>query len=229
MAKKGAETDRRKELEKDISSYISTRRKIGGGFLKSISGIFKSSNDVTVKLHPEVEAYGKEKEERRKKEEKEEKAEEVEELEEEFEEGAKPGFLARVRNFFFEEEKAGSVEDIPPEEVEKVIEENRKKEEEEAQEEEGNAEIEDEYDEGVREKGLIAGFLGKLFGKAGANENVCADEIAEAVETIDDLKKVAEISTKVMKMLPPEKVKELKESGDFKDFKEILKRHNLIK
>ena len=104
MAKKEAETDRRKQLEKDISSYISDRRKGEKGFLKAISSIFKGGDDVEVKLHPEVDTYGEDKGKKAEPEEKkEEKAEEeMEELEEEFNEGAKPGFFGKIKNFFFD-------------------------------------------------------------------------------------------------------------------------------
>jgi hypothetical protein len=230
MASKEIVTDRRKELDKDISSYIATRRKGGAGFLKSVIGIFKSENDVNVMLHPEMEKYGDEKEKLKKKEEEEKDSEvQVDELEEEFEEGAKPGVLERIKLFFFEDEiEIKPEENISPEDVQKVIDENSEKEEAEAQEEE-DSELEEEYDEGAREKGIIGRFIDRLFVSTKESDEEQAEDVMETVDKFDDLKKVAEISTKVMKMLPKDKLNELKSSDDFKNFKEILKKHDLIK
>jgi hypothetical protein len=45
----------------------------------------------------------------------------------------------------------------------------------------------------------------------------------------EDLKRVAKITTTVMRQIPAEQLHQYKQSNDFIEFKDILKRHNLIK
>ena len=45
----------------------------------------------------------------------------------------------------------------------------------------------------------------------------------------DDLKEIAKITTSLMKIVPPKRFEEFKESDEFKKFMEILDRNNLIK
>lgn len=230
MAKKAADTDRRKELEKDIMSYISAKRKKEGGFFRRISRIFTGSGNVRVKLHPEVETYGEEQLKKHKgKPEKPKKTEEEAEAGEpegEPSESHGQGFWEGLKNFFFGSEEEPKMEDLPPEEVERVIEESKKMEEARS---ESKDELEDEYNEVAREKGVIGRLIEKVFGRAYEEETPEAEGAAAGEVTLNELKTVAEVSTKVMKMLPPDKIKQLKESEDFKSFKEILHKHSLIK
>jgi len=212
-----SDVGRRKELDREIGSYISSlRKKEKSSLLSFLKGLKGKGKKGRVELHPEVEAYGPAPAEP-KKEEKEEK--EGEELEEEFEEGAKKKtFWQWLKGIFAAEEEV----DIPEEEyVEEII-------EEEAEDEEAPEEIEEEYVEEVQKKGFFARLFGSIFPKTREEEEFeeVSDELAEDIQ---DMKTIAEIATKAMKMLPPDKMKEFKETEDFKTFKEILKKRELIK
>jgi hypothetical protein len=212
------ETSRRKDLDKEMSSYISFLRKKEK---KGISAIFKGLKGKKKKssadLHPEVEAYGGEKHKKSKEEaEKEEK-----DMEMEYEKEPKPrtfwGWLKG--RLVFEKEHDESLEDA----AEEQMEETARKESQEIEEE-----IEEEYQEEVEKEGWFTSLMNKVFVKSREEEELeeVSDELAEDVQ---DMKAIAEITTNVMKMLPPEKMKELKEGEDFQQFKEILKKRNLIK
>jgi hypothetical protein len=45
----------------------------------------------------------------------------------------------------------------------------------------------------------------------------------------EDMKSIAKITTTVMRQLPADKLHQYKRTGDFQDFKAILRKHNLIK
>ncbi|MBN2111574.1 hypothetical protein JW707_00590 [Candidatus Woesearchaeota archaeon] len=213
---------RRKNLDKEISSYISGIRRKERTPIKSILHKLKRKKKKSVELHPEVSTYGNEGKAEEKKS-KEETEKEEEEIEQEFEEGAsQKTFMEWLKGMFTFEKKP----DESLEEAGERMEEEEKAEE--ASEESPEDEIEDEYLEEVKKESWIGSLFSRIFMKSREEEELedVQDEIAEDFQ---DLKVVAEIATKVMKQLPPEKMKSLKESEDFKMFKEILKRRELIK
>ena len=181
--------------------------------MKNISGLFKENKDMDIALHPDVEAYSEEEPTQIKEE------TDTEAVEQEFDAAKKAGFFSWLKSFFVEEEQPP--QDIPEEMVAEEIQKGEEQKEE-AQEEE--AEV---YD--AAQKGWIKRFLTTLFGGEDGEQNFDADEIAGAITTQDDLKEVARISMNVMRMLPPERVAELKNTEDFQKFKEILKSHNLVR
>ncbi len=214
---------RRKEIDKDISSYISLLRKKEKtsllSFLKKLKG---KSRKKDVELHPEVEAYGEEK--KHEKQPKEEAEKEEEEIEKEFDEGAKKKTFGQWLKELFMEKREPT---IPSEdEIQEAVEnaEKEKKIEADAAEEE----LEDQYVEEIEKEGWFSRLIAKIFVKSREEEELedAADEIAEDQQ---DMKVIAEISTKVMKMLPAEQLKEFKQSEEFHMFKEILKKRELIK
>ncbi len=72
------------------------------------------------------------------------------------------------------------------------------------------------------------GFFSRLFGGS-ADETVTVDVSAPSSDALADLKEVARITLKVIKMLPPEQLDGFKRNADFDRFKEILKKHHLVK
>jgi len=74
------------------------------------------------------------------------------------------------------------------------------------------------------------GWLSRLFKRAVTvpkkEEFV---EVSEERDKIHDLKAVAKVALAAIKQLPPDKLSTFKESSEFKEFKEILDRHKLIK
>lgn len=218
----GSGSDRRKELDKDISSYISILRKREKRFLADFLKKFKrKKKKPKAELHPEVNVYGKDKENEKKKKSKEDAEKEEEEMEQHFEEGtSRKSFWGWLKGMLFSAAEAPEDFEVSEKEAEK--EEIREKETEE------RSELEEEYTEEVQNPGWISRLLGRIFVKSREEEELedAADEIAEDV---NDMKIIAEIATKVMKMLPPEKMKEFKQSEEFHKFKEILKKRELIK
>lgn len=216
------EFGRRKDLDKEMASYISGIRKKektpGKGFLKR----FKKKKKSSVELHPEVNAYGPDGQVEEKKS-KEEIEKEEEEMDQEFEEGAKQKtFMEWLKGVFtFEKRPDENLEEAGERmEEEEIVEEKKELPEDE--------EIEDEYQEEVKKESWLGNFFAKFFMKSREEEEF-EDVQDEISEDIQDMKKIAEIATKVMKQLPPEKMKELKESEDFIAFKEILRKRELIK
>lgn len=214
------DSSRRKEIDKDISSYISFLRKKDkrgfSGVLKSFKGKKKKRS---VEMHPEVEMYGGAEKKSKKEEEKEEK-----EMEMEFEEGARQKtFWEKLKGILvFEKEPEESLEEAGERtEIEEEVAEAEKAEE-------PKSEIEEEYKEEVQKKDWISSIIDRIFVKTREEEEFeeVSDELAEDEQ---DMKSIAEISTNVMKMLPPEKLKEFKQSEEFHKFKEILKKRDLIK
>lgn len=211
--------ERRRELDRDISSYISTLRRREKGALLSFLKKLKRKPKKDVELHPEVSTYDEQGKEEKKKS-KEELEKEEKETEEEFEEGAqKKTFLEWLKSLFVFEKK-------PDESLEEAGE--RREEEEKAEEEKAEEELEEEYQEEVKKESWISNLIAKIFVKSREEEELeeASDELAEDFQ---DMKTIAAISTKVMKMLPPEKMKEFKEGEDFAKFKEILRKRELIK
>lgn len=220
-----AGSERRRELDKEMSSYISSRRKSSRKPIKDLLKRFKKKNKSSdVELHPEVSAYGNDSEEIPKKS-KQELEEEETELEKDFEEGSsKKSLFEWLREFFvFEKEPDESLEEAGERHEKEEYEEEKEKEPETEEEK-----LEDEYEEELEKEGWIDKIISKIFVKTKEEETV---EDAEDIISEDqqDMKAIAEIATKVMKKLPPEELKALKQSEDFETFKEILKKRELIR
>lgn len=84
-----------------------------------------------------------------------------------------------------------------------------------------------EYDQDIKEvvEEKRGGFFSKLFGSSKIEEmpEIKVDASAE------DLKEIAKITLKALKMLPPEQITAFKNTEDYSKLKEILKKHNMIK
>jgi len=218
----GGDTERRKELDKDISSYITGLRKkdkrVLIDFLKKLK---RKKRAPKAELHPEVETYGPVHEEPKKTREIEEK--EDAELEQEFEETVKRRSFWSWLSSKLSSGKSYDDEDEFVEEPEKM--EYKK---EEIVEEAPASELEEEYVEEIQRQGWVSRLVGKIFVKSREEDELedAADEIAEDIQ---DMKTIAEIATKVMKKLPSEEMKEFKKSDEFLIFKEILRKRELIK
>lgn len=214
-------TDRRKDLDKEISMYISGRRKKKRTGVRHFLKKLKRRPKKKVEFHPEVAAYGEEAAKKKRKAENDESEEEAEKVEEEFEEGAKKKTFWEWLKSKFSSEKKVEVEDMEKE-FEEVPE---KMTEEEIKEEK---ELETEYKEEVKKEGFFSRLFGKFFVKTREEEEFqeASDQIAEDYQ---DMKTIAQIATKALKMLPAKEMKAFKESDDFVIFKEILKKRNLIK
>jgi len=220
----GGGVDRRKELDKDISSYIGSLRKREKRVISDFLKIFKRKNKKhNAELHPEVSVYGKEHGQHPEKKSKEEMEVEEEDMEQHFEEGTtRKSFFGWLKEKFFTSNDVPE----PDEDFEVSTEEEKKEPKEEV--DEVREELEDEYIGEVQKQGWFSRLMGKIFVKRREEEELedAADEIAEDV---NDMKIIAEIATKVMKMLPSEEMKEFKKSSDFHTFKEVLKKRELIK
>ena len=211
--------ERRKEIDKDVSSYISGLRRKEKGSFKDILKKFKRKKKQAVELHPEVSMYGPEGKVEEKKS-KEEIEKEEEELEQEFEEEANKKTIIEWIKGLFASPRGSSEDEDEFEKVEEPVEEKV--------EEEPQNELEEEYREEVIKESWLTKLIAKLFVKS-REEDELEDVQDEIAEDVQDMKKIAEIATKVMKKLPPEEMKVLKESPDFETFKEILKKRDLIK
>jgi len=120
----------------------------------------------------------------------------------------------------------GSDDDIPkPHEFEDEMDKIEKKEEELHEEEQTAEVIKEEKELGKRKSKTIWGFIGRFRGK----EEVDESGREETASLQEDMKSIAKITTNVMKKLAPEELSTLKRSAEFEQFKEILKRRNLIK
>ncbi len=78
-------------------------------------------------------------------------------------------------------------------------------------------------------KGWFSGMVDKLFGAEEAPEDV--SEVQSQVSSTDatDLKEIARISIIVMKQLPGDAIHDFKQTPDYDKFKDILRKHQLIK
>ncbi|MBI4451255.1 hypothetical protein HY642_04740 [Candidatus Woesearchaeota archaeon] len=87
---------------------------------------------------------------------------------------------------------------------------------------------EEEYEQG---KGFFAKMAEKLFGEKPAAEpaQIEVQPEIDAGEILSDMKELSRISLSIIKQLPPEQVQELKQTQDFERFKEILRKHKIIK
>ncbi|HSU72605.1 MAG TPA: hypothetical protein VLJ21_02035 [Candidatus Binatia bacterium] len=137
--------DRRKQLRRDMDSYLSQRKK--GGW-----SLFKKSEPA---LHPTVQPYKKE----------EPKVEQLQPMEQEYESQSK--------------------------------------------------------------KGWFSGFMNKLFGEE--TQEMPVEESMPVSDTSADLKELARIALQVMKQMPGDQIRDFKETPDYEKFKNILRKHKLIK
>jgi len=211
---------RRKEIDRDISSYITGLRKKERRVVADFLKIFKSKKRSSkAELHPEVSTYGPHPTEK-KKSKKEEELEDLE-MEREVEEIVK-------RRPFLEwlSSKLSSKKSYEDEFVEEPEKEEYLKEE--VVEEAPLSELEEEYVEEVTKQGWFSRLASKIFVKSMPEEELedAADEIAEDIQ---DMKVIAEIATNVMKQLPSEEMKEFKKIEDLHRFKENLKKRELIR
>ncbi len=237
MAEGESESETRKDFNREMNSYISSRKK------KKISwrSIFGSRPRPQVELHPEVTAYGEQKKEV--KDEKVQEAKEEPALEEEYKKElsrSEKGVLSRILSLFkSEEEYAEQKFDEGGKVVKTEIKEEDQKEfkEYEAEEMLGEKPLEEQ-------RGLLSGlarFLGlqpavpdydeEVVGGAppGESQIVEASKEEKGKEVKDDMKNIAKISTDILKKLDPKKLEEFKKTPDFIKFKEILKKHSMIK
>jgi len=67
-----------------------------------------------------------------------------------------------------------------------------------------------------------------VFGKHDEQSQETTESLPES-ELMEDFKAVSKITLSVMKQLPEEQLAALKQSQEFAHFKDILKKHNLIK
>jgi hypothetical protein len=97
--------------------------------------------------------------------------------------------------------------------------------------EQAPTQMEAEYDQS--KKGWFSGFMGKLFGEEAASD-VPADHVQSSIgpshaETTNDLKEIARISLHVMKQMPGDAIRDFKTTADYEKFKDILRKHKLIR
>lgn len=88
---------------------------------------------------------------------------------------------------------------------------------------EAAAKLEKEYE---AEK---AGWFGSLLASIGLKKKELPKEEPAEEPALEDLREIAKISMIVMRNLPSPVLAEFKDTPEFAKFKEILKRHNLIK
>ena len=164
---------RKDEFDKELSEYLSSRKKKKIDVIGVIKGFMPKPTPPPVKVPPEVETYAEEEKKPAPVEEK------VETLEEEVAGKKKSIWRTLIERIKFPQPHKKELA-----EKEKLIEE----------EEEG------------RIKEMVAKEL-----------------------MLKDLRDTAKIALFLIKQLPPERLKEFKESSDFADLKEILKKYKFIK
>ncbi len=103
---------------------------------------------------------------------------------------------------------------------------------------EGHAEDErqDERERDREKQGLIATLFGKLFLKedeepeeAWKSGDARGEELPEPSEIRQDMKSVAAYSLELIKKMPKSEVLKLKDDEDFKEYKNILRKHHIIR
>jgi hypothetical protein len=238
------EYEERRNFNRDLDSYLSTRKKKR----ISLKSIFGRSRHVPAELPPEVRSYGGPKEEKKEAKKEEVPKEGVDDavLEEEYKKEltcAERGVLSRV--FGFLRSKPGEVEQQvdnqgnvvggTPQETEQRVQKEFK--DFEAEERLGEKPLEEN-------RGLFAGlarFLGLRANAPDYEEEVIggvpeSSQMAEQPpkedkreEVKSDMKNIAKISADILKKLDPKKLEEFKKTPDFDKFKEILKKHNMIR
>ena len=93
---------------------------------------------------------------------------------------------------------------------------------------------EEEFDE-VEEQPPRQGIIQKIFGWFTTEEEFEDDEFDDVEEikedyiVNEDIKKLIKIQHFWVEQLPPKKIKEFKDSADYQEYRELLKKYNLIK
>jgi hypothetical protein len=246
MAEGDSDYEQKRDFNRDLDSYISSRKKRSF----SLKSIFGSKPKPKLDLHPDVQAYGNHKEEPAK------AVAEDSALEEEYKkESAKAerGILSRI--FGSSKPKPESVEpqfdehgNITHQPKEEVKEEEIKKEFKEYEADEMLGEKPAEEGKGVFSS--ISSFLGlkpkisdyseeEVIGgqpqgsepieRAGtvSKSNVASSASGEQVKT--DMREIAKISTDILRKLDPKTLEEFKKTAEFEKFKEILRKNKMIK
>ncbi|MBS3175845.1 hypothetical protein J4457_01270 [Candidatus Woesearchaeota archaeon] len=84
----------------------------------------------------------------------------------------------------------------------------------------------------------ISGFVSKIdvFDVLGKKKEQVAEaeyhemkEFEEVVHADNDIRELARISANILRLLPPEKLEDFKAGQDFNKYKELLKKHHIIK
>ncbi len=210
------------EFNRELSKYLTSRRTKGKRVHVQIYDAIKETGKKFGKLkfpkpesEPEIVDIPPEEEKEEPK--LEEEYKELEDLEEEVRE-EKKSFWNILMNFF----KAKEKNELEAEEKEEV--EELKDEYDDLDEMEEDVEdLEEQIDE---KKESIFKKLLNVFKAKPKNE---VEEFDEMLELNEDVKDVIKTLTKWIKELPPEKIKQFKESDDFKKYKEVLSNYNLIK
>lgn len=179
----------KKEFDKDLSDYLSGRKKKKIDVIGMIKGFMPKPTPPPVKLPPEVQTYGEPKE-------KKPAPEETEKPEQEA-----PGNegLQEPKVITLEKEVAGEKKTIWQSLLDRFKFKPYKKEIEQK-----DKMIEEE------EEGRIKEMVAKEL-------------------MLKDMRDMAKITLYVIKQLPPERLKEFKQSTDWTDLKELLKKYKFIK
>ena len=80
-------------------------------------------------------------------------------------------------------------------------------------------------------KGWFTSMVDKMMGAEEPSEDVPMEQVqtSHVGDTTADLKELARISLAVMKRMPGDMISEFKQTSDYDAFKDILRRHKLIK
>jgi hypothetical protein len=135
-------------------------------------------------------------------------------------------FLKKIVAFFTNLTKSYPKQEKVEEEVEERIEEEVTQEIQEFEEKEKELE---KKEEALRKKKtqIIWDFISKInFLKQLVQKS---EQQTEKIDSENDLKKIARITALVIKKLPSDEFQKFKTSDDFKKFREILQKHDIIK
>ncbi|MFH0978930.1 MAG: hypothetical protein V1837_06555 [Candidatus Woesearchaeota archaeon] len=216
-----------KDINKDIGDYLKHRQETEIRIVDLDKIKKQASNKTVEEAHPDLEdgkvhiiqkddSWLKKLVKKKQEAKQEEQAPDFEEAEKQIE--SHQGYFSRFVGWV----KGEELETPTPKEFEAEMEQLEEKEEEiiehEAKDKEQIAELHAE-----RSKS-IWGFMGRFRQKE--KPNVLQEEVFTLEE---DLKSIAKITTNVMRKIPAEELTTYKDGEEFKRFKEILKKRNLIK
>ncbi|MBD3204069.1 hypothetical protein GF327_07260 [Candidatus Woesearchaeota archaeon] len=181
-----------------------------------------SQNDINVELDQYIEKRVKRKPAKKRKKSKTTISDsEFDREEMEFNEGKEP-FLTKIIDLFTVKKKTEVIRDI--DEVEQKVQQKIDKTEEKEF---------DEYDDDYEENGILSKILDffRFSYDEYDDENDFEFEQEKVSQEIlpEDVKNIIKIQHKWINKLPSEKIKEFKKSEDFKLYKDILQKYNLIK
>jgi hypothetical protein len=84
--------------------------------------------------------------------------------------------------------------------------------------------------EAKSKKGWFSSAVDKMFGAEDVAEDAPLEQVqSQVADASADLKELARISLGVMKRMPGDMISEFKQTPDYDAFKDILRRHKLIK